>query len=199
MIYFYPTTTMIDELSNNWGVIRTPLYYATMPHNRPWILDNGMFTEKTSINDLFAYMQKMDKYKSSCKFVVCPDVVCNCIATMDRYRQFAWQIKSLGWTVAFAAQDGQESYPLPPEYDAIFIGGSTEWKLSGAADYCIKQAQDKGKWTHVGRVNSKKRIRHFQLIGVDSVDGTNPIFSPDRNIPNLDRQLRQEPLFRLEV
>lgn len=196
MIYFYPTTSQIDTLSHRWGVIRTPAYYAMHVYNRKWILDNGLFTGKTSISDLFGYMDGMIDYRDTCEFVVCPDVVGNCLHTMDWYRQFAWRIKARGWKVAFAAQDGQESHPMP-EFDALFIGGSTDWKLSTAADYCIREAQRRGKWVHVGRVNSQKRIRHFQLIGVDSVDGTCPAFGPDKNIPKLDRQLNQRVLMEV--
>lgn len=178
-------------------MIRTPRSYTIVDTNQ-WILDNGMFTQNTSINDLFNFMGKMNKYKNKCLFVTCPDVVGNAIATGYWYRQFAWRIKERGWPVAFVAQDGQESLPFP-EFDALFIGGTTEWKLSSAADYCIRYAQKQGKWVHVGRVNSRKRIRHFQLVGVDSVDGTCICYGPDKNALRLSIQLQQKTLFTLEA
>lgn len=133
-------------------------------------------------------------YQATCKFVVAPDSVANAIETLWRFRQWAWRIKALGYPVAFVAQDGQESLPLPPEYDALFIGGTTRWKLSPMADDLIRHAKSAGKWTHVGRVNSQRRIRHFQLVGVDSVDGTSIAFAPDKYYKRFDDQLFNRPL-----
>ena len=140
----------------------------------------------------------MRQYSASCKFAVVPDVVGDSIATACRYRWFAWQIKSIGYPVAYVAQDGAELLPFPPEYDALFIGGTTKWKLSDAADFCIKQAKQNGKWVHVGRVNSQSRIRHFQLVGADSVDGTTIAFAPNQRVKCLNKVLQQPPL-ELEV
>lgn len=145
--------------------------------------------KKKTLDDFWQFLDDMERYKSTCKFVVCPDVYRNCIATMHWYRQFSWKIKSKGWNIAFVAQDGQERYPLPDVYDALFIGGSTEWKLSDTVKHLIRKAKNDGKWVHVGRVNTQKRIRHFQRECVNSVDGTAPIFGPDINIPLIDRQL----------
>lgn len=156
-----------------------------------WILDNGMFTKKNSIKDIFVYMRRMRKYKHNCKFVVCPDEVGNALMTQYYYRQFSWRIKAMGWPVAFVAQDGQESYELPQIVDAVFIGGTTKWKLSRGADICIEQAKRRQLWVHVGRVNSKKRILHFWKRGVDSVDGTHPIYEPSKNIPKINKILEE--------
>ncbi|HXF62680.1 MAG TPA: hypothetical protein VNK95_13745, partial [Caldilineaceae bacterium] len=82
-------------------------------------------------------------------------------------------------------------------YDALFIGGSTGWKLSEAADWCIRRAKERGVWVHAGRVNSLRRIRHFQLIGVDSVDGTYIRFNPREAYQRLNKQLIQPPLLQL--
>lgn len=61
----------------------------------------------------------------------------------------------------------------------LFIGGTTEWKLSANVDWLIAEAQDGGKWVHVGRVNSARRIRHFHEVGVDSIDGRSFSAWPD--------------------
>lgn len=136
-------------------------------------------------------------YREKCLFVTAPDVVGNAIATMSSYRYWGCRLKDEGWPVAFVAQDGQELFDFPPEFDALFIGGFTEWKMSGAALDCIRRAKSLGKWVHVGRVNSQRRIRHFQIAGVDSVDGTTIAFAPNKNFKVLDKQLRMEPLFNL--
>jgi hypothetical protein len=60
----------------------------------------------------------------------------------------------------------------PGATDALFIGASTEWKLGPSAEALVAQAKDRGKWVHMGRVNSHRRIRYAASIGCDSVDGT---------------------------
>lgn len=197
MIYMTPTTTNIDKLSPRWGLIRTPSNFIMHTYGRDWCVDNEAFTKPFNWTRFEQYLINMDAWSKLCLFVVCPDIVYNPIATMALYRNYAWRIKDLDYPVAFVAQDGQESLPWPPEYDVLFIGGSTEWKLSSAADWCIKKAKRAGKWVHVGRVNSQKRIAHFQIMGVDSVDGTGPAIEPDGNQRRYNRQLDQRPLFTL--
>ena len=55
---------------------------------------------------------------------------------------------------------------------AIFIGGTTEWKLGPHAKAVIRAAQAIGKYVHVGRVNTPGRFEYFDSLGVDSIDGT---------------------------
>jgi hypothetical protein len=105
----------------------------------------------------------------------------NARATLELYEKWSAQIKAMGYPIAFVAQDGQEQASFPSDFDWLFIGGSTEWKLSHKAADCIRRAKEAGKPVHVGRVNSIARFRHFQLLGVDSADGTNPIYEPDRS------------------
>jgi EAL domain-containing protein (putative c-di-GMP-specific phosphodiesterase class I) len=54
---------------------------------------------------------------------------------------------------------------------AVFIGGSTDWKLGRHAEAVIRAAQAMGVWVHVGRVNTAQRIEKFLEMGVDSIDG----------------------------
>ena len=193
-----PQSSPTANLSSlRWGHIVTPTKWGNgIQDGRVWCMDNGVFTGAFSEADFWAKLVQMKPYKETCLFVVAPDVVANAIATMSAYRYWGGHIKESGWPVAFAAQDGQELFDFPPEYDALFIGGSTEWKMSTAADDCILRAKAQQKWVHVGRVNSQRRIRHFQLMGVDSVDGTTVCFAPDKNYPVIDRALRQIPLWR---
>lgn len=198
MIYMTPQSSPASELGQNWGQIVTPQRWGkTILDGRLWCLDNGVFTGKFSEREFWKKLGDMLPYYSSCLFVVAPDVVGNAIATMDAFRYWGPRIKAVGWPVAFVAQDGQELFKFPPEFDALFIGGSTEWKLSQEADECIIRAQRLGKWVHVGRVNSQKRMRHFQVMGVDSVDGTTVCYAPDKNYPVIERQLNQTPLLYL--
>ena len=84
------------------------------------------------------------------------------------------------------AQDGLEVLPVPWEsFDVLFIGGSTEWKLGPHARALIAEAKARGKWVHMGRVNSRRRFLYADLLGCDSVDGTYLVFGPDVNLPRL--------------
>jgi hypothetical protein len=54
---------------------------------------------------------------------------------------------------------------------AVFIGGSTKWKLSECAASIIRAAGVIGKWSHVGRVNTPERFDWALSVGADSIDG----------------------------
>jgi len=64
-----------------------------------------------------------------------------------------------------------------------------EWKLSEVTRSLVADAKLHGKWVHMGRVNSRKRIRYAAEIGCDSVDGTYLIKGPRENLPKLLRWL----------
>lgn len=48
-----------------------------------------------------------------------------------------------------------------------------------------RAAQARGLHCHMGRVNTRGRIRDAAMDGYDSVDGTGLAFGPDRNLPQL--------------
>jgi hypothetical protein len=193
MIFLESGTRDWSNFPNYWGQLVTPYTKPKIQNDRLWAMDNGAFNDKFNPR---LWLQTIDEYRAhqdACLFVVAPDSYANCLETMDRYRFWAWQIKAMGWPVAFVAQDGQESHAMP-EFDALFIGGTTDWKLGNGAKRCIEEAQKRDKWTHVGRVNTGKRIRHFQLLGVDSIDGTALAFGVKKNFRWINKQLAQLPL-----
>lgn len=109
---------------------------------------------------------------NDCLFVVAPDVVGDAVATLARFGLWAKEIRDLGFPVALAAQDGLEDLVVPwADLDALFVGGSTEWKLSACVADLIRGAKGRGKWTHIGRVNSVRRASRLREYP-DSVDGT---------------------------
>lgn len=58
------------------------------------------------------------------------------------------------------------------QLDAIFIGGSTGYKLGAEAARLVVEAHLIGKWAHMGRVNTARRLQYAAAVGVDSVDGS---------------------------
>jgi hypothetical protein len=96
--------------------------------------------------------------------------------------------------LALVAQDGVEDLDLDwaLSYAAcLFLGGSTEWKLSKAAEDLAEEAKRRGKWVHCGRCNTWGRFRHAFEIGCDSVDGSGFSKWPYKRIPKALRWLRR--------
>jgi hypothetical protein len=107
-----------------------------------------------------------------CLFVVAPDVVGDATDTGRLFDRWEPMIRALGFPVAYVAQDGLTPESIPwARMDALFIGGSTEFKMSAFALSILGYAAARGKWRHVGRVNSKRRMRHFHGH-CDSIDGS---------------------------
>jgi hypothetical protein len=146
--------------------------------------------------------------RSLCLFVAAPDFVTmtpngpvgDARKTLDLFEDWRGEIVGRGFPVALVGQDGAEGLDLDwRAIDALFLGGSTAWKLSAAAEGLAREAKRRGKWVHMGRVNSQKRLRHAYEAGCDSVDGTGYSMFPDkylkREIPYLARLHRYGILF----
>jgi hypothetical protein len=119
-------------------------------------------------------------------WVTIPDVVGDAKATVDRWNEWYPRIRDVGLPAAFVGQDGLgDISDLIPWDDmaSFFVGGSDEWKLSVESERFLVEAKSRGKWTHIGRVNSFCRIRHAVEIGADSIDGRSFSAWPDRRIP----------------
>jgi hypothetical protein len=127
-----------------------------------------------------------------CLFATAPDVLGDAVATLQRSARMLDLIRYAGFPAALVAQDGLEHLPVPwDDFDALFIGGSTAWKLGTAARTLAAEARRRGKWVHMGRVNSLRRLRYADAIGCDSADGTYLTYAPDANLPRLLGWLRQ--------
>lgn len=143
--------------------------------------DNGCFAASEKYNDTkyLSWLKKLQKHY--CLFAVAPDVVANAEATRKRAYPMLPKIRALGFKAAFVAQDGETINDIRwDNFDALFIGGSTNWKLSQPAAEIAQAAKARKKWVHMGRVNSFKRMRLAHVIGCDSVDGTFLAFEPTR-------------------
>lgn len=122
-------------------------------------------------------------------FATAPDVLGDHGATVARAVPILRLIRSLGLKAAFVAQDGWDEETTPwSEMDALFVGGSTEFKFRGGRD-AVYAAKERGKWAHMGRVNSLDRLRAAIGIGCNSADGTFLKFGPDKNWLRLARWL----------
>jgi hypothetical protein len=175
MIALLDTSHNLNEASKELGCqveqLLTPLtrFKPQQPDAR-FAIDNGAFArfDRESFETLLA---RENHRRHLCRFVAVPDVVGSARRTLEVFDHWYEQIGQ--WPLALVAQDGQEDLPIPWELiAAVFIGGSTEWKLGFHAQTVIKAAQALGKWVHAGRVNTPARFEYFEKLGVDSIDGT---------------------------
>jgi hypothetical protein len=169
------------------GQIATPSGGSALMHGVPWCADNCVFGGRYPGDGAFlGWLEARLAHVADCVFVVAPDVVCDAAATLARSLPMLPKIRALGFPAALVAQNGLESLIVPwDEFDALFIGGDDEWKEGSAAASLARQAHERGKHVHMGRVNSLRRLRYARDIGCDSVDGTYLAFGPDTNLPTL--------------
>lgn len=137
----------------------------------PWACDNSAFAGFDP--DRFIRMLERLRNHPRCMWVSAPDVVGNAEATLQAFEQWEPVLRvNYGRPVALVAQDGLTVEDTPwDDIHALFIGGTTDWKLGAEARVLIEAAKARGKWVHVGRVGTKKRIRYCQHVGADSIDG----------------------------
>lgn len=168
----------------------------------PWAIDNGCYTQPDFFT-LEGYVEWMKLHaagRPTCLFATAPDVVGDALATWERSRQVLPVIRALGYPAALVAQDGIEGLTVEWDaFDCLFIGGTTEWKLSEAAFRMVAEAKARGKWAHMGRVNSRRRLRVAAQSGCDSADGTGLCFAPDRRLRQLHKwldEMKRQPFLR---
>lgn len=156
-----------------------------------WAADNGCFTNPDlDVDEYLDWLKNLSEFRETCLFATAPDVVADAKATWERSREVLPKIRALGYPAAFVAQDGIENETIHWEsFDCLFIGGSTEWKLSTDTHWLCREALRQGKWAHMGRVNSFRRLLQARFAGCHSVDGTQLAFAPDRRLKQLERWL----------
>ena len=170
------------------GLMLTPFSQRNSknsPHEWLWAADNGCFAEKWD-ETIWINWLKSHATPSKALFATVPDVVANHNKTVDRWKEYHHVVSSLGYKPAFVLQDGADMTTIPWDtMGCLFIGGTTQFKLSEAARLFCAEAKSRSIWVHMGRVNSLKRMLIAKEWGVDSTDGTYLAFGPDKNTPKL--------------
>ena len=128
-------------------------------------------------------------------FIVCPDIVCGGMESLEF--SFWWARNKLRGTrnLALAVQDGMSTRLIEKDmssledFSHIFIGGSKEWKWETAKSW--KDFADKcGKKLHIGGVGTLDRLKQARDIGADSVDSTS--FVRNESLHILDKFYENE-------
>lgn len=143
-------------------------------------LDNGAWTayQRNKPFDTEAYIRAVDQLGSAADFIVLPDIVCGGLTSLQM--SLSWLPYTRTVTkltkVLIPVQDGMLHEHVEPFLSpkvGLFVGGSTEWK-EATIPYWAALAHRTSAYCHVGRVNSRRRIRMCGLAGVDSFDGSGP-------------------------
>lgn len=169
------TTTLRSYKSPNLGRLMHPRMSTsvagTIAAGIPWAADNDCY----SGFDPKAYVQMLGKLSGheNCLFVTAPDVVGEARPTLELFDRWEPILRELNLPVALVGQDGLEPSAIPwSRMDAFFMGGTNAWKMSPAAAELAADAKRRGKWVHMGRVNTYRRFNYARVIGCDSVDGS---------------------------
>ena len=138
-----PTTIRVRaEHGTNIGRLLTPRHFPsaaeTVAAGITWAADNDGFNGVDAA--AFSKMLRaLAPHAADCRFVTVPDVVADAAATIAAWREWAPVVRGFGFPPALVLQDGMTLTPwgighageLVPwrEIGAIFVGGSTGWKL----------------------------------------------------------------------
>lgn len=196
MYFTSPSTRAIRDAMTTGllGMINTPANQHRTPPGAAVIFDNGCFGVGYPGDDGYiAFLESRADDARRCLFAVAPDVAPAgpMTVSLERSRPMLNRIRNVGLPVALAVQNGTEHVQLPwDDFDAVFIGGDTAWKLGAEVRAVVTEARSRGKHVHMGRVNSLRRLRYAGAIGCDSADGTYLAFGPDVNLPPLLGWLR---------
>ena len=189
-------TTLESYRTRDLGILSSPrrFYKASEGiETWPWAADNDAFS---GFNE-HRYRAMLDGIwgLKGCLFVTSPDVVGDAEATLWWFEQWYDDLSAALQPIALVAQDGLTPKLVPwQRIDCLFIGGTDEFKLGGQARELVTEARARGKWVHMGRVNSYERVRYARWIGCDSIDGAQFSWFRDRWLPPFLNALRQETL-----
>lgn len=180
-----------------WRILLTP----ENPTPRPGLAygcDNGAWGAYNSgkpFNEQ-AFMDLIKRVGHGADFVIAPDIVAGGTKSLIFSESFMPFLRKFR-LVLLPVQDGMVaddvgafliSYPNT----GLFLGGSTEYKLRTMYAWGMV-AHAMGRYYHVGRVNSARRIRLAEEAGAHSFDGTSatrysctlPLLQAARQQPSL--------------
>jgi hypothetical protein len=145
--------------------------------------------------DVDAYLTMLDQItqhdQTFLRFVTAPDAatmtpsgpVVSWEGTLWLWRSWRSALLRRGLPLAIVLQDGATVQTIPwDEISAVFLGGSTRWKEGTEALGLLDEAKRRGKWRHVGRINTQRRER-LLWPHCESFDGGQYSSWPDTHIP----------------
>lgn len=186
------------------GILLTPADGNVAPPPKTvWGADNSVLTKSGFDDAMFRQFLARIRGRDDCKFVAAPDhveriegqIVGDAEKTLALWSKWRPIIRDHGLTPALVLQDGMATVDVPwLEVGAVFVGGSVRYKLSEAAGAIVAEANRRRLWTHMGRVNSARRILYAMAMGCRSVDGSGFSSWSKTHLPWALKVARQIPL-----
>lgn len=166
----------LDALrEHGWRVLLSPKN-PRPPRGLRFAIDNGAWSCKQSNEpfDTEGFAELVDSHGGAADFVVVPDIVEGGLESLRFSVEWLPRLANVPRRL-LAVQDGMGPHHVAPlllkHKLGLFLGGSTHWKLQTLHDWGVVAAA-LGVYYHVGRVNSRRRIRLCAEAGADSFDGT---------------------------
>ena len=181
-----------------WGFFLTPDAHSLGDWRGRIALDNGAWSAHQSGEEWSPerFIPLVKRYGFKSDFVVSPDIVAGGAESLSRSLEWLPRLLPLCPRVLIPVQDGMTPSDVEEHLDervGVFVGGSTDWKLGAMRDFCEVAARQ-GAWSHVGRVNSVRRINLCLSSRATSFDGTS-VSRYAKTLPPLDAARRQSTFF----
>lgn len=184
---------MLDRYYDKWRFLLSPASVRSVSkkrehllYNRGYAIDNGVYSDyvRNKKWDENSFLKLLDRFSEHCDWIVIPDSIGDWEATLSLFMIWVNKLFYYHRPLMLVAQDGAEknnyreikgitknSSRIIEGGIGIFIGGSTEWKLSHSrkiAQIC----RENNSRCHIGRVNSSKRVQLCYSWGATSFDGS---------------------------
>lgn len=187
MLYLAATGSNIDALEGlktheNVGIMTSPLAsnYTALETGRRWASDCDALTSRPgkahNVEKYLTHLEKLEKHAERCLFIVVPDMPGDAQGTLANFYHYARLLAETPFPLAYCMQDGAEYFEIPDAAQVAFLGGTDPWRRRWGASM-LRRARAQGMRTHVGRVNSKRRMQALRVTECDSADGTHLSFN----------------------
>lgn len=171
------TRRNLDALRHSgWGLLISRAGQWRTEGFENYVIDNGAWSDFQASRkfDDEAFERMIVKLGAKAQWIVLPDIVAGGLASLELSVRWSNRCLDICPMVLLAVQDGMEEADiahLVGRNVGVFLGGSTEWKISTMAQwgaFCRRR----GIYYHVARVNTERRMAMAVAAGADSVDGT---------------------------
>lgn len=181
-----------------WGFFLTPDAHSLGDWKGRIAVDNGAWSayQKGEEWSPDRFTPLVDRYGAKSDFVVAPDIVAGGVESLGLSLEWLPRLLRTCPRVLIPVQDGMVPADVEGYLDervGVFVGGTTDWKLGAMRSFC-QLALRRGAWSHIGRVNSVRRINLCLSCRAGSFDGTS-VSRYAKTLPKLDAARRQSTLF----
>jgi hypothetical protein len=163
--------------ANDWRILVSPKK-PKPPDGFKFGIDNGAWGryQLGLPFDEDGFRRLIDHHGGAADFIILPDIVGGGKASLELSMKWFYERQLHNCRqLLLPVQDGMriEEVVKIVRYRGlgIFLGGTTEWKLATMHDWGVVSAT-LGCHYHIGRVNSRRRIRLAAMAGATSFDGT---------------------------